>query len=203
MFLRKTRTLFSSHSIHRVKEFPKPTAPAEEYFTKWGYANDNMPSPDQVIDDEYIAKKYPSLEFKDTGIMLEWRGRAPLIFPWIRPPKTAEENKREVYEHLKAINRTHQIQVLRENNGEPIYASYGILALHKYFRWIILLGVLFVTPISIYYFAMRDTEFHAKHKWLDDTIFFKKNGPPVVDRPWDAVRKGKDGHWYVGKERIE
>jgi hypothetical protein len=200
--MRRTRTLLGT-SLHKIKEIPKPTEPAESYFSKWGVINDNMPSPDQVIDDEYIAKKYPSLEFKDTPAMIEWIGRAPLIFPWIRTAKTAEENKRITYEHLKRINRTHQIQLLREMNSEPTNASMFILASHKYTRWIILFGCLLATPITIYFFTMRETEFHAKRKWLDDTIYFKRTGPPYATRPWDAVRKGSDGHYYIGKERVD
>ncbi len=123
-----------------------------KYWLKWGY--DNVPSPDQVIDEKYVLKKHPSINAPvEKYANRAWHHK---IFAPSNPRQYVIDRmiyqEKFIQEHYKAMLE-----------GKNPYEISKTFMFHKYFLRYVLLLLLLLAPFGIIQFTSDKTEWYAKN----------------------------------------
>ncbi len=150
---------------------------------------DNVPVETENVDDAYLAKKFHTV--------------VPKTRPWYYFLAFYGRNfEKHRFDHLIGSERRLQWwwKKMKENQGEPtkLYPIIGKLQMRLFCG---LLGFFFlVFPIFGYLLFFSKSEFHQKYHLFES---FNVRKPPILTRPWDALKKNEDGHWYLKNERVD
>jgi hypothetical protein len=136
--------------------------------------------PGEKVTDKWLETKYPDFIYNN-----HWYSRSK----WGGQRHFEKNAMRAWYAKIK------------DGNGEGS-------ELNRILKWLRRIDVLIFVLLSIlivpwmYILVFMKTDFQKKHQWFVNTWMVQR-GAPYVLKPWDKVKKGDDGHYYIGKDRID
>lgn len=176
--LRKLGHEAHEHPIN-MKQWPKTVLP-----------------PGQTITNEYLANKYKTNKIPK---------KLPLAYYLTTDVKSwfsmEHFEKEERWRRLKKNEEKYQFFWTEQLSGRNPFTAYKSHKLVPFLGVLAGLFALFTIPMT-YVLCFGKSEFQKKVKFLEGTIFFKR-GSPYTPNAWDKVKKSSDGHYYIGKERLD
>jgi hypothetical protein len=150
-----------------------------QHFAKWRH--DNVPSPDQVIDENYIAQKYSSVPMeppKPLGL------KALITFP-----KNPIRHRNESMIYLEKVMQ--QNYAWLEDHKFPYeetkYFKYGYRPMVG-----IMYFLFFFVPFFFCTFVLSKTKFY---KTFFEGGIFDRRRSPYQKKPWENLVQNENGEW--------
>ena len=150
-----------------------------KYFANWKH--DNVASPETVVDENFIARKYPSIPMEPP---VHLGLKSLLTFP--KDP-VAFRNQQMI--HLEKIQQ--QNYVWLESGENPYEKS-------KYYRYIFdktvyyMIFAFAIVPFFVVTVVFNKTKFYRN--WFEGGIFDKRRAP-YQKKPWENLVKNEQGEW--------